>query len=136
MCYQLPIDHINFDLIERAFNSKDDDKLSKVNNLDMLVKELDKEIFIKNKEKRDSMVHHADFLLPRLGSRYSIGNKSIESRIHQAANRIKLIQKIANESLPEEKVTTISPEITTSLNLDNSTKIPIQRQFFRNKNVN
>ena len=103
----------------------------------MLVKELDKEIFIKNKEKRDSMVHHADFLLPRLGSRYASDNNSLESRIHQAANRIKLIQKIANESLPEEKATTtasISTEITTILNLDNSTTLPIQRQFFRNNN--
>ena len=110
---------------------QDEEKVSKVKDLDMLVKQLDKEIFIKNKEKRDSMVRPADFLLPRLGSRYSSGNKSIESRIHQAANRIKLIQNIANESLPEEETTT--PEITTTLSFDNSTNISIQQQFFRNK---
>ena len=71
-----------------------------------IVKALDKEIFLKNKQKSESFVHHADFLLPKIAEN-SNGN---ETYLSMANYRINMIQKMSNNSFPIVRTSTAAPE--------------------------
>ena len=90
---------------------------------DMVVKALDKDIFLKNKQKSESFVHHADFLLPKMAD----SSNSNGTYLSMANYRINMIQKIANNSFPIPRTSTEAPEETTLPNLTNSSLPDMQR---------
>ena len=74
-----------------------------------IVKALDKDIFLKNKHKSESFVHHADILLPRMAQSSNGSGNSMS----KANYMINMIQKIANNSISIPKTSTGAPESAT-----------------------
>ena len=77
-----------------------------------VVKALDKDIFMKNKHKSESFVHHADILLPRVAQR----SNGSENSMSKANYMINMIQKIANNSISIPQTSTGVPETATEVN--------------------
>ena len=83
---------------------------------DRLIKELSEDIFLKNKEKRESSIHHADFLVPRYDPMFNSDLKdkaSLDQRLSLAGSKIRLINSLARESLPVEETTKAHFQDTT-----------------------
>ena len=72
-----------------------------------IVKPLSNAIFLKNKEKRESSVHHADYLVPRYQYPSNGRQNGLEDRnqsVLKAASSINMIQQLAKQSIPEVEI--------------------------------
>ena len=72
-----------------------------------IVKPLSNAIFLKNKEKRESSVHHADYLVPRyqyLSNGEPNGLDDRNQSILKAASSINMIQQLVKQSIPEVEI--------------------------------
>ena len=72
-----------------------------------IVKPLSNAIFLKNKEKRESSVHHADYLVPRyqyLSNSDPNGLHDRNQSILKAASSINMIQQLVKQSIPEVEI--------------------------------
>ena len=94
-----------------------------------IVKPLSNAIFLKNKEKRESSVHHADYLVPRYQYPSNSMQNGLDDRnqsILKAASSIHMIQQLVKQSIPEVEIKenvlkSASKNMTSNVELDDTT---------------
>ena len=100
-----------------------------------IVKPLSNAIFLKNKEKRESSVHHADYLVPRYQYPSNSKPNGIDDRnqsILKAASSINMIQQLVKQSIPEVEIKenvlkSASKNVTSNVKLDDTTIVNTAR---------
>ena len=100
-----------------------------------IVKPLSNAIFLKNKEKRESSVHHADYLVPRYQYLSNSDPNGLDDRnqsILKAASSINMIQQLVKQSIPEVEIKenvlkSASKNMTSNVKLDDTTIINTAR---------